>query len=425
MSADTPAVRPHIAIIGAGVSGLRCADVLLSQGYEVTILEARSRIGGRVSSPNLTDGIGPGNRLIQNRFASQMTWEEAFNFSADAKDGSSKISNDASLYDFIRDKSKEKLSDEQEQALLLKMSEMFGAYIGEPVWRQSLKFAWLEECCGGAKVAQPALAGTHVVLDTYVESVSTPERREPGGKVKIGTKSGQFMEFDEVVVTTPLGWLKRNHRAFEPQLPPQISKAIENISLSQLEKVFITFPSVFWNKSPELNTFPCYANWLTPEYAEESNPEHWPQEIWDLSSFTPPNNHPTILFYTYGDCSRHIVNKIADMSREEEFSFLDTFFRPYYSRLPGYAADNENCKPKAILATKWLKDDLSGNASYCNFQVGVQNADKDVLSFRQGCPDRRLWFCGEHAAPFDECGTVAGAYLSGEAAGKKIIQAYA
>jgi len=38
----------HVCIVGAGISGLRCADVLLSNGFEVTILEARDRIGGRV-----------------------------------------------------------------------------------------------------------------------------------------------------------------------------------------------------------------------------------------------------------------------------------------------------------------------------------------------------------------------------------------
>lgn len=42
--------RPkHVGIIGAGVAGLRCADVLLQHGVKVTILEARNRLGGRVS----------------------------------------------------------------------------------------------------------------------------------------------------------------------------------------------------------------------------------------------------------------------------------------------------------------------------------------------------------------------------------------
>ena len=38
----------HICIIGAGVSGLRCATVLLAKSFEVTIIEARNRVGGRV-----------------------------------------------------------------------------------------------------------------------------------------------------------------------------------------------------------------------------------------------------------------------------------------------------------------------------------------------------------------------------------------
>lgn len=39
---------PHVCIVGAGVSGLRCAAVLLDHSYAVTMIEARDRIGGRV-----------------------------------------------------------------------------------------------------------------------------------------------------------------------------------------------------------------------------------------------------------------------------------------------------------------------------------------------------------------------------------------
>lgn len=40
---------PHICVVGAGVAGLRCADVLLQHGVKVTILEGRDRVGGRVT----------------------------------------------------------------------------------------------------------------------------------------------------------------------------------------------------------------------------------------------------------------------------------------------------------------------------------------------------------------------------------------
>lgn len=39
----------HVGVIGAGLAGLRCADILIEEGINVTILEARDRLGGRVS----------------------------------------------------------------------------------------------------------------------------------------------------------------------------------------------------------------------------------------------------------------------------------------------------------------------------------------------------------------------------------------
>lgn len=72
--------------------------------------------------------------------------------------------------------------------------------------------------------------------------------------------------------------------------------------------------------------------------------------------------------------------------------------------------------------TAWQFDELAGNGSYCNFQVGIKEADKDVEAIRHGVPERRLWFAGEHTAPFEELGTAAGAYMSGEAVALRIIE---
>jgi len=46
----TSSSKIHVGIVGAGISGLRCAEVLLENGFQVTIIEARDRIGGRVGN---------------------------------------------------------------------------------------------------------------------------------------------------------------------------------------------------------------------------------------------------------------------------------------------------------------------------------------------------------------------------------------
>lgn len=40
--------KPHVAVVGAGLAGLRCADLLIQHGSRVTVFEARDRLGGRV-----------------------------------------------------------------------------------------------------------------------------------------------------------------------------------------------------------------------------------------------------------------------------------------------------------------------------------------------------------------------------------------
>ena len=65
----------RIAVIGAGFAGLAAADALVAAGVEVTVLEARNRVGGRVWSRELRDGtdvemgaefILPGNDTMRS-----------------------------------------------------------------------------------------------------------------------------------------------------------------------------------------------------------------------------------------------------------------------------------------------------------------------------------------------------------------------
>lgn len=49
---------PHICVVGAGMAGLRCADLLSKAGVKVTLLEARNRIGGRVRTSKASRCLG-------------------------------------------------------------------------------------------------------------------------------------------------------------------------------------------------------------------------------------------------------------------------------------------------------------------------------------------------------------------------------
>ena len=160
-------------------------------------------------------------------------------------------------------------------------------------------------------------------------------------------------------------------------------------------------------------------HWLSPTYACKTNPQQWRLESVSFHAFQEPYRRNILLFYIFGDCSSHVTASIKCLDGEARDQWLVDFFEPYYSRLPGYTSA---CAPLRFLATEWCNDQYAGNGSYSNFQIGMTDAAHDVEAIRYGMPDHHIYFAGEHTAPFDGLGTVAGAYTSGEEVAKRIIQ---
>ena len=177
--------------MGAGVSGLRCADILLQNGFEVTILEGRDRIGGRTHQATLPSGhlvdlganwihgtdhnpildlakqtntpthswggkaniFNEGGIVLQD--GSELSGEmwgiilQAFRHSAE---NTATIDPEESLHDFFAVKVKEVFPEdgsEEQRKIVMQMSHLWGAFVGSSVMTQSLKFFWLEECIDG------------------------------------------------------------------------------------------------------------------------------------------------------------------------------------------------------------------------------------------------------------------------------------
>jgi monoamine oxidase len=119
-----------------------------------------------------------------------------------------------------------------------------------------LRFFWLEECLGGTcrriviknsylrenlfcagtyakildSIAKSALKNAGLKLPTKVTRIETAL-----DKVKVVTDKGVEEEFDEVVMTAPLGYLKQNMNTFVPPLPQRLSQAIDAIGHGSME----------------------------------------------------------------------------------------------------------------------------------------------------------------------------------------------
>ena len=188
--------------------------------------------------------------------------------------------------------------------------------------------------------------------------------------------------------------------------------------------MLIEFPTAFWESiatdaGNEFDDIVSFVHWLSPSYATQSNPQGWRLECVSFHAFEEPYRRNILLFYTFGDCSTHITTSIRGLQGDSRDQWLRDFFEPYYSRLPGYV---RTCAPLRFLATEWCNDEFAGNGSYSNFQVGMTDAAHDVEAIRYGMPEQHIFFAGEHTAPFDGLGTVAGAYTSGEQIARRIIK---
>ncbi|KAH7068103.1 hypothetical protein BKA63DRAFT_106292 [Paraphoma chrysanthemicola] len=509
---------PHVCIVGAGVAGLRCAAVLLKHAAKVTILEGRDRVGGRLFQsdalghlvdlgPNWIHGTdhNPILDLAKETNTQTMNWdgrasvfdhlgkgippedvlendetvwsiiEQAMKYS---NEDSASIPAERSLFNYFEEQVQKIFPDEEDIAnqklkkkreTILQMAEMWGAFVGSPVQTQSLKFFWLEECIDGEnlfvaetyhkilqKIAEPALKAKIKFGHKVTKVISKESEAIP--RVTIEIEGEESETFDEVIVTAPLGWLKRNMKAFEPEVPVRLKQGIEAIGYGHLDKVYINFPTAFWNESgpppstappSSANTsipnvtattapvhqhpsdsavnpahYPGFTHWLSPTYAPDTNPHKWQQEAVNLAALPGPAAHPTLLFYIFGPTSLHIASLLTNNPASKHQALLTEFFQPYFSRLPNYSAADPAHQPKHILATNWASDELAGFGSYSNFQTGLDRGSEDIEVMRRGMPERGVWLAGEHTAPFVALGTVTGAWWAGEGVARRILRAY-
>ncbi|KAI1194970.1 flavin-containing amine oxidase [Nemania serpens] len=480
-----------VCVVGAGVSGLHAAGLLAGAGFQVTILEARDRIGGRLhqnadlgalvdlgaswihgteGSPLVTlaektgstttacaavDSICTSDGNWLPRDMARAYYEEVWDILDLAIDKSQKqhstLSDEVKMMDFVRQelsrryprtKHPQAKRIENDEMLLRQVIEMWGAFMGDDCERQSLKNLRFDSGLEGDNLfvasTYEAILGNlrsvavHMKATIRLQCEVTSIASNGSAGVDIVAADGFRGHFDNVIVTAPLGWLKRNMHVFSPPLPHGISNAIRDLGYGNLEKVFVKFPNPFWNDEDTRSgcsqrLFPVESLFLSPNYASDTNPAKWRLEIISYSGLPKPFSQPIIMFFVYGQWGRHITGLVRGLARDsrEYYRVLDDNFRPYYSKLPGYKSDLPDCTPLQFLSTDWQNDMFAGYGSFTNLPVGSGNAEEHFEALRNGMGEERgIWFAGEHTSMPNGLGTVHGAYWSGAEVAKRVASRY-
>lgn len=410
-----------VAIIGAGISGIAAAKKLKANGFNVLVLEAQDKIGGRLRT----------NRTLGVAFDEGASWIHGTNgnpISTLAQEAgmNTAFTDDESIvcYDIngiLRSDavfnaaeveletilSTLKNSGSASQSFETVFNNLHPTKVNDRLWKfllstyvtfdlgdldkvSSTLYDEGEEFSGEERIAingydtiSNYLAnGLSVQLNQRVSRIDYLET-----KIKI-THNGTVTEVDYVIVTVPLGVLKSGNIEFIPALPSTKQNAIEKVGMNCVNKFLVTWDTAFWDNEQYI----CY----TPEIRDKFN------YFVNVKKFQPSVN--ALMTFAYSDYARQTETMTDAQIVDEIMAHLRDI---YGNSIPN---------PNNMIRTKWQTNENSFGA-YSYTQVGTEIQHFDDLA--EEIQDK-LFFAGEHTH-IDYFSTAHGAYLSGIREADKII----
>ena len=403
----------RVVVIGAGIAGLTVANALTHGGVECVVVEARDRIGGRLHTVNLAGSMVDlggswihtpvGNPVrafadqagVRCRSANPLPELAGFDCGEGRRLSAAEVEANISLQleDFPQARGR-LLAELGPDASAADGIEAFVAGAGlapgparrarqgmhalvegesaDLAERQSLRWMWNEMEYEGHYFGDVPVGGYRGLVEAMAAGVDlrlgvdVAEIACSASGVRVRSVDGTSEDGSHVVVTVPLGVLKRGAPRFRPTLPPDRLAAIERLGFGRYEKVALRFGEPFWRAAglPHAMIFP----------RDSSAPAVW---AIGLDAF---GAGPVLVFQIFHSAAGHVLGAApGDAARWA----LDLLAEAIGRSCPA---------PTAVAVTSWANDRYSGGA-YTHIPPGADPADADLLGEPIG---GRLLFAGEH-----------------------------
>ncbi|SPJ27530.1 FAD-dependent oxidoreductase [Falsiruegeria mediterranea] len=236
------AKHKRVIVIGAGISGLAAARQLADAGFDVVVLEARGRIGGRIwTDRRLRQPLDLGASWLHGTRGNPLTGLTRSQGMPHRVTGDSYV---------IRGKDGRRMRDADAPDWLDQVAEVqhdAGASLNELNLSAYLTDndydgdEWIFPK-GYDAVLRAFNRGLDIRLKTDVRQIQMTSTG-----VQLRDAAGTEFAADAVIVSVPLGVLKTDHIRFEPALPKPKRQAIAKLGMGLLDKVYLRYDAVFWD----------------------------------------------------------------------------------------------------------------------------------------------------------------------------------
>ncbi|MBK9581074.1 MAG: FAD-dependent oxidoreductase [Saprospiraceae bacterium] len=410
-----------VIVVGAGISGLAAAKKLKDNGFNVIVLEAQSKVGGRLKTiRSLGVAFDEGASWIHGTagnpitsLAQQAGMNTAFtdDESILAYDLGGVLHSDSNFSDtedkFYTVLETLKNNGSSTKSFETVFNELYPTYCNDRLWKfflstyltfdtgdlnmlSSLLYNEGEEFGGEERISVNGYdtIPSYLAIGLNVQLNQKVTKIDYSNTKILVSHNGTVTEADYVLVTVPLGVLKANKIDFVPSLPNTKQNAIQKVGVNCVNKFLLTWETAFWDDEQYI----CY----TPDIKDKFN------YFVNVKKYQSTVN--ALMTFAYADKARQTENMTDQQIIEE----IMTHLRDIYGNNIPY--------PTNILRTKWQTNEYS-YGSYSYTAVGTEMRHFDDLAEEI---DDKIFFAGEHTK-IDYFSTAHGAYLSGIREADKII----